>query len=52
MKIAKLFFPGIYEDAYNGFYQIDMIWDERGPVTLEKPMKRLDARCLNTSARF
>lgn len=49
---ALIYSKRLYMGATNGFYQIDMIWDEKGPVTLEKPIKRLDARCLNTSARY
>ena len=41
----------LYVGATNGFYHADMIWNEKGPITLEKSQKKIDARCLNTSAK-
>jgi len=42
----------LYLGATNGFYHVDLIWDEKGPITLEKSQKKIDARCLNTSAKY
>ncbi|HWS84667.1 MAG TPA: hypothetical protein VN207_10450 [Ktedonobacteraceae bacterium] len=42
----------LYMGATNGFYQIDITWDKKGPVTLGKTEKKIDARCLSTSARY
>lgn len=42
----------LYLGATNGFYHVDLIWDEKGPITLEKSQKKIDTRCLNTSAKY
>jgi hypothetical protein len=42
----------LYLGATNGFYHVDLIWDEKGPITLEKSQKKTDTRCLNTSAKY
>jgi hypothetical protein len=41
----------LYMGATNGFYHVDMLWDDKGPIVLEKPHKKIDARCLNISAK-
>jgi hypothetical protein len=42
----------LYMGADNGFYHTDIRWEQESTAILEGIKKRLDARCLSTSARF